>query len=68
MGLFDRRIPGGDWLEEEMRALVDAGADVLVSMLTESEERELEPHAEREAATAAGIRFLGLPTVDRGVP
>lgn len=37
-------------------------------MLTESEEGELELRAEREVMTAAGIRFVALPTPDRGVP
>ena len=58
----------GECLSDEARALVDAGADVLVSMLTESEDGELELRAEREVMTAAGIRFVALPTPDRGVP
>lgn len=62
------RPRGGEWLDDEMRALVDTGATVLVSMLTESERRELDLLAERDAATAAGLRFVGLPSADRGVP
>lgn len=62
------RPRGGDWIDDEMQALLDAGASVLVSMLTDSEQRELDLLAERAAATAAGIRFVALPTADRGVP
>lgn len=51
-----------------MRALRDAGTDVLVSMLTGSETRELELALEADAAPAAGLRFVALPTPDRGLP
>lgn len=62
------RPRGGEWLEDEMRALRDAGADVLVSMLAGSEARELELGLETDAAQAAGLRFVALPTPDRGLP
>lgn len=62
------RPRGGDWLVDEMRALRDAGADVIVSMLTWSEVQELDLHAEADAAAAAGLRFVALPTPDRGLP
>jgi protein-tyrosine phosphatase len=62
------RPRGGDWLEEEMVALREAGVDVLVCMLTAPEMRELELTEEPIAAQDAGVRFLALPTPDRGVP
>lgn len=62
------RPRGGDWLADEMAAMREAGTDVLVCMLTTSELRELALTEEAAAAEAAGIRFAGLPTTDRGTP
>jgi protein-tyrosine phosphatase len=62
------RPRGGDWLEDEMASLREAGTDVLVSMLTTSELRELDLAEEASTAEAAGMRFIGLPTPDRGTP
>jgi protein-tyrosine phosphatase len=62
------RPRGGDWLVDEMRALRQAGIDVVVSLLTDQEAAELGLAAEAEAATAAGIRFHRLPTPDRHAP
>ena len=55
-------------MEDEMAALREAGADVLVSMLTPSEATELGLAQEARAARAAGLQFVALPTPDRGVP
>ena len=41
------RPRGGDWLEDEVRALREAGITVLVSMLTAEEGEELGLQAER---------------------
>lgn len=62
------RPRGGDWLDEEMVALRAAGVDVVVSMLTSAECRELELDGEADAAKRAGLQFVGLPTPDRGTP
>jgi protein-tyrosine phosphatase len=51
-----------------MAALRQAGADVLVSMLTAAELGELELDGEAAAAATAGMRFVALATPDRGVP
>lgn len=59
---------GGDWLRDEMSALVDADVDVLVSALTSEESDRLALTQEREAAQAAGITFVPFPIPDRGVP
>ncbi|MDQ7909130.1 tyrosine protein phosphatase [Phytohabitans sp. ZYX-F-186] len=59
---------GGDWLADEMSALVDADVDVLVSALTSEESDRLALSQEREAARAAGIIFVPFPIPDRGVP
>ena len=44
------RPRGGDWLADEMRALSEAGADILVSALTTDEANELDLARERTAA------------------
>lgn len=62
------RPRGGDWLADEMLALRDAGVDVLVSMLSHQELDELGLAEEASAAGTVGIRFLSLPTPDRGLP
>jgi len=62
------RPRGGDWLADEMASLRECGTDVLVCMLTPSELVELELTEEAAAAEAAGLRFIGLPTPDRGTP
>jgi protein-tyrosine phosphatase len=62
------RPRGGEWLADEMAALRVAGTDILVSMLTASELRELELTEEAASAEASGIRFISLPTPDRGTP
>jgi protein-tyrosine phosphatase len=62
------RPRGGDWLADEMASLREVGTDVLVSMLTASELHELGLTEEAAVAEAAGLRFVGLPTPDRGTP
>ncbi|MEV6211561.1 protein-tyrosine phosphatase family protein [Kitasatospora sp. NPDC051914] len=62
------RPRGHDWLADEMAALTAAGADVLVSALTEDEVDELGLTAEPRLAAAAGLEFVPLPIPDRTVP
>ena len=62
------RPRGGDWLEDEMRALRDAGADLLVSMLTPDEASELQLEREEELCQEQGIAFRSVPIPDRGIP
>jgi protein-tyrosine phosphatase len=59
---------GGDWLVEELQALRFEGVDVVVSMLTASEVRELDLEDEASAAAATGLQFVELPTPDRSTP
>jgi protein-tyrosine phosphatase len=59
---------GGDWLGDELASLREAGTDVVVCMLTASELRELDLAEEATSAEAAGMRYIGLPTPDRGTP
>jgi protein-tyrosine phosphatase len=62
------RPRGGDWLDDEMLALRDAGIDIVVSMLEESEAKELGLEQEEAATTRAGMEFVNFPIQDRGVP
>jgi protein-tyrosine phosphatase len=59
---------GGDWLDDEMVSLREAGVDVIVSLQTESERVELQLTAEPEAARRHGIDYHSLPIIDFGVP
>lgn len=62
------RPRGGDWLRDELSALSREGIDVLVSMLTEEESKELGLESECEDCKAVAIEFVNLPIPDRSVP
>lgn len=62
------RPRGGDWLDDEVRALGEQGVGVLASLLRPEEAKELDLHAEAAACAAAGIRFVNHPVPDRGIP
>ena len=61
--------PGGnDWLIEEVRSWREAGIQVVVSLLTDSEISELELRREQEIANGEGMHFISFPIPDYGVP
>jgi protein-tyrosine phosphatase len=62
------RPRGGDWLDDEMLALHAAGVDVLISALTDGENRELGLTGEARAAERAGLVFQALPIEDLCTP
>ena len=62
------RPRGGDWLADDVRAWRRAGIDVVASLLTPDEERELALEEEAVLGRNQGIEFHGLPIPDRGVP
>jgi protein-tyrosine phosphatase len=62
------RPRGGDWLGDEVAGWKRTGVDVVVSLLTPSEETEFDLMSEADLARDAGIRFGSLPVPDRGVP
>jgi len=62
------RPRGGDWLDEEMQDLSLAGVGALVSALTPGEASTLDLDGEADAATKAGLRFIGFHVTDRGTP
>lgn len=62
------RPRGGDWLDDEMKAMREAGIDVVVSMLEDEEAVELGLEREDAAAKSAGVKFLSFPIHDRSLP
>ncbi len=62
------RPRGGEWLDDELSDFRRAGVEVVVSLLTASEVRELDLTEEVAACQAAGIKFLNFPILDRDVP
>jgi protein-tyrosine phosphatase len=62
------RPRGGDWLVDEVKALHEAGVDVLVSLLTKGEEANLGLDDEGSYCLHQGITYLNFPIVDRSVP
>lgn len=59
---------GGDWLEDELKALAFTGVSAVVCLLTDAELTELDLRGEAAAAEAAGVAFVAVPTTDRGLP
>jgi protein-tyrosine phosphatase len=62
------RPRGEDWLEDEVQAWREGGLDVIVSLLTASEARELSLADEAALVQAKGLRFLQFPIPDYSVP
>jgi protein-tyrosine phosphatase len=62
------RPRGGDWLEDEIRALKKSGVDVIVSALERDEVEELQLEQEEEVCRTAGVEFLSFPIPDRSLP
>ena len=62
------RPRGGDWLEDDLRMLRRDGVDVLVSLLTVEETRELGLIEEQFLSDKVGIEFHQFPIPDRAVP
>ena len=59
---------GGEWLEDEIHALLGQGVQTLVSALTTEEMTELDLTREAGLCAAAGIDFRNFPMADRCVP
>ncbi len=62
------RPRGGDWLEDEMRALKDQGFNTIVSLLTPDEVEELGLMRAPKLAKEQGLEFCNYPIPDLGVP
>jgi protein-tyrosine phosphatase len=62
------RPRGGDWLEEEAQWWRDAGADLVVSLLTPAEEAELRLTTEHDVVEHTGAHFVTLAIEDQNAP
>jgi hypothetical protein len=62
------RPRGGDWLEDEVRALKRHGVDIVVSLLTSEEEGFLDLGQEGVLVRKHGMEFVSHPVPDRDVP
>lgn len=62
------RPRGGDWLEDEMRSWREAGADVVVSLLTPDEVTHFDLVHEAEYSQCNGMLFWSSPVADRDIP
>ncbi len=62
------RPRGGDWLSDEVAGWKRSGIDVVVSLLTPSEEADLDLMLESKECRMADLDFFALPVPDRGTP
>lgn len=62
------RPRGDDWLAQDLAAIRQNGIDILVSLLTPPEAKELGLSHEREMCERAGIEFRSFPIIGRSVP
>lgn len=62
------RPRGGEWLEDEIRAWSQSGIDVVVSLLTCDEMKDLDLNEEAELCRAHSISFISFPIDDLSVP
>ena len=62
------RPRGGDWLGDEIKAWLDAGAHTVVSLLEPAEVAELGLEAERSFCLKSGLDFISFAIPDRGIP
>jgi protein-tyrosine phosphatase len=62
------RPQGGQWLHNDVRQLKHEGIDILVSLLSSQESRELDLDEEKAACSSLGISFVNFPIPDRQVP
>jgi protein-tyrosine phosphatase len=62
------RPRGDDWLGDEIEGWRKAGVDMVLSLLTAEEERDLGLRAEADQVQTRGMKFLSLPIPDRDTP
>lgn len=62
------RPRGEDWLEDEVQAWGEGGLDMIVSLLTANEARELSLTDEAALTLANGLHFLQFPIPDYSIP
>jgi protein-tyrosine phosphatase len=62
------RPRGGDWLGDEIRSIREQGFSVLVSLLTDAEQKELQLESEGLSCEQLALTFIRLPIEDMRVP
>ena len=62
------RPRGGDWLIDEVKGWREAGVQMIVSLLSEDETRELELTEEMRLVDQVGLSFINFPINDYDVP
>ncbi len=62
------RPRGGEWLDDDVRALKEQGFDLVVSLLTADEATDLGLAQEENASKDHGLLFSNFPIPDLGVP
>ena len=62
------RPRGTDWLSDEVEGWKKAGVNVVVSLLTSSEESELGLTNEAEIVKCNGLTYISFPIADYSVP
>jgi protein-tyrosine phosphatase len=62
------RPRGGDWLQDEVKSWLDAGLDMVASLLTSEEAAELGLQQEKGLSEQEGLEFRAFPIPDYGVP
>jgi protein-tyrosine phosphatase len=62
------RPHGGDWLGDEIASWRRAGVNIVFSLLTSEEERDLGLGDEAIQVKSRGLQFLSFPITDREVP
>ena len=63
-----QRPRGDEWLAQDLAAIRQNGIDILISLLTPPEAKELGLSHEQEMCERAGIEFRSFPIIDRSVP
>jgi protein-tyrosine phosphatase len=62
------RPRGGEWLEDDIRSIREQGFSVVVSLLTDAEERELRLEDEAKLCKKLEVTFDRMPIPDLSVP
>jgi protein-tyrosine phosphatase len=62
------RPRGGDWLPDELASWKSAGIDIVLSLLTPEEQRDLDLVKEATESQKQGLVFTSFPILDREVP
>ena len=62
------RPRGGDWLRDDITNWKRAGVDIVLSLLTPEEQRDLDLQDEAGQAKSHGMEFDSFPIPDREIP